>query len=235
MLKIALLLLALAVIQFSQGSSSMEKNRRVKRGSTIRMCGKNLVQTLSLFCNGEYYDPNENSNVQTRDVRYSLEDPIQIWIATTLSSIYRDEASSKTVPEHIPTSHLFKRYGQGGIVDECCRKACQRVHLADQCHNALLPKLYRLIQHLIDKKNCGQYSWLRAFKRQARLVNKEANSRLGHDSFIKNVEVCIALHRLDSGRSDRRIYHYGSKASSKTRSHNPAVWKEPNGDTRFAL
>ncbi|KAF8770870.1 Bombyxin F-1 like protein [Argiope bruennichi] len=135
MLKIALLLLALAVIQFSQGSSSMEKNRRVKRGSTIRMCGKNLVQTLSLFCNGEYYDPNENSNVQTRDVRYSLEDPIQIWIATTLSSIYRDEASSKTVPEHIPTSHLFKRYGQGGIVDECCRKACTPSVLLSYCRH----------------------------------------------------------------------------------------------------
>ncbi|GBM20624.1 hypothetical protein AVEN_230220-1 [Araneus ventricosus] len=127
------------MVQISQGSTNVEENRIVKRGSTIRACGRNLVQTLSLFCNGEYYDPNEDSNVQARNIPFSMEDPFQNWIAVTLSSRYRNEAGSETISEQVPISHLSKRFGQGTV-----QSAGASVMVWDVCCWRVMGPLIRL-------------------------------------------------------------------------------------------
>ncbi|XP_055954003.1 insulin-like [Argiope bruennichi] len=111
----------------------MDPKRLVKRGDTIRVCGRMLVETLSLLCNGEYYDPSETNNVGRRNLAPPMIDPYQNWVAVALSPRNRDEVESHTSSDQLPTSPLYKRFQPGGVVDECCRKPCSPSTLLSYC------------------------------------------------------------------------------------------------------
>ncbi|GFS78750.1 ilGF domain-containing protein [Nephila pilipes] len=129
MLKIVLLLSAWVLTEVSEGSTLLDPKRIMKRGD-IRVCGRMLTETLSLLCNGEYYDPSEN-NAGKRDLPTAILDPYQGWFAVALSTGPREDGSQAS-SEELSTSQLYKRY-QPGVVDECCRKACSPSTLLSYC------------------------------------------------------------------------------------------------------
>ncbi|GFY42086.1 hypothetical protein TNIN_259701 [Trichonephila inaurata madagascariensis] len=59
MLMFLLFLTVWSVSEVSEGSTLLDPKRIMKRGD-IRVCGRMLTDTLSLLCNGEYYDPSED-------------------------------------------------------------------------------------------------------------------------------------------------------------------------------
>ncbi|KAG8189505.1 hypothetical protein JTE90_008467 [Oedothorax gibbosus] len=96
----------------------------VKRGDNIRVCGRMLVDTLNMLCDGEYYDPSdEQSRLAIGKRSIAPVDSYHDWIALTLRG-----ASSNQERSQPP----LQRY-QRGVVDECCRKACSTSTLVSYC------------------------------------------------------------------------------------------------------
>ncbi|GFQ84092.1 ilGF domain-containing protein [Trichonephila clavata] len=126
MFKLVIFLSALTLAIVSEGSTLLDPKRIMKRGD-IRVCGRMLTDTLSLLCNGEYYDPSED-RAGKRDLPHAILDPFQGWYA--LSSGQPNEAGLQTGAEPLP--QVYKRY-QPGVVDECCRKACSPSTLLSYC------------------------------------------------------------------------------------------------------
>ncbi|GFX98634.1 ilGF domain-containing protein [Trichonephila clavipes] len=123
MFKLVIFLSAMTLAIVSEGSTLLYPKRIMKRGD-IRVCGRMLTDTLSLLCNGEYYDPSEDRTGK-RDLPPAILDPFQGWYA--LSSGQPNEADQTD-----PLPQVYKRY-QPGVVDECCRKACSPSTLLSYC------------------------------------------------------------------------------------------------------
>ncbi|GFX98641.1 ilGF domain-containing protein [Trichonephila clavipes] len=122
MLMFLLFLTVWSVSEVSEGSTLLDPKLIMKR-SDIRVCGRMLTDTLSLLCNGEYYDPSED-RAGKRDLPPAILDPYQGWLA--LSSRPRSEDGPQSTPQ------VYKRY-QPGVVEECCRKACPLSTLLSYC------------------------------------------------------------------------------------------------------
>ncbi|GBN80609.1 hypothetical protein AVEN_146928-1, partial [Araneus ventricosus] len=132
---LVLLFTAWSLAVVSEGSTIMDPKRLMKRGNTLRVCGSELVNTLSLLCDGEYYDPNETNGVRRRSLIPAMIDPYQNWIAVALSSRARNEAEPHTSLDQLPTSPLYKRLQSRGITDECCRQSCSIANLLAYCRH----------------------------------------------------------------------------------------------------
>ncbi|GFQ84091.1 ilGF domain-containing protein [Trichonephila clavata] len=130
MLIFLLFLTVWSVSEVSEGSTLLDPKRIMKRGD-IRVCGRMLTDTLSLLCNGEYYDPSED-RAGKRDLPPAILDPYQGWFGIALSSRPRSEDGPQSILDQLPTPQVYKRY-QPGVVDECCRKACSLSTLLSYC------------------------------------------------------------------------------------------------------
>ncbi|KFM73534.1 hypothetical protein X975_00725, partial [Stegodyphus mimosarum] len=116
----------------AEGATILEPKRLMKRGDTVRLCGRMLVETLSLLCDGEYYDPNEGN---TRGKRNFGAEQVGIdtypqWLAVALMS--RNQLEASQISPGLPP---FNNRGSRGVADECCKKACSIRTLLSYCRS----------------------------------------------------------------------------------------------------
>ncbi|KFM73533.1 hypothetical protein X975_00724, partial [Stegodyphus mimosarum] len=121
--------IAFIVSSATDGAAVLEPKLVMKRGNNVRLCGRMLVETLNLLCDGEYYDPGENRmgkrNFGTEQAEI---DAFPQWLVLALTSKAQFEASQTN-----PDLTAFHKRRQRGIVDECCRQSCTISTLLSYC------------------------------------------------------------------------------------------------------
>ncbi|CAN8023328.1 unnamed protein product [Ixodes persulcatus] len=93
-----------------------------------RRCGKILLEFMEFVCEGEFYDPYENTGPKRSLIGQRLFPLVPPGIESTdkapASGFLRAESASQL---------LRKRNFQGGIVFECCYKACSIMEAQSYC------------------------------------------------------------------------------------------------------
>ncbi|XP_055953482.1 insulin-like [Argiope bruennichi] len=129
MLKFVLLFTVWTLAVVTDGSTIMDPKRLVKREVTIQLCGRNLMATLDLLCNGRSIFLSDDNRVRKRTADpYPVKDPV------AYSTTERDGGGSGTASEHLLLSLISSSSESRGVVDECCRNRCSATTLISYCY-----------------------------------------------------------------------------------------------------